>query len=185
MAKVLHHPLIFKGNMIKPIEQQAADTLLQQPQRIKIANKEYIAAPPTLATLAMVSSEITRLPKQKLNQNNIVTECLSNARYYLPIANIIAILILGAKEYNRQHEHFKLLDRLMHKKSKREILIEQIKNTLTPKQLNDILAQLLQGMELSDFFAISTFLTEVNILKATKVEKKKKKKTKATALGQS
>lgn len=165
------------------IEQQAAETILQSGKEVTIGNKAYHAAPPTLATLISVSNAITRLPHHKLNQDNIVAESLHYAKECRAIADILAILILGAKAYNepRSKSSSNLLNKLLHRKkqyTKGQTLAREICDTLTPSQLNTIFARLLQGMELSDFFALTTFLTEVNLLKPTKVE------TKATAPGQ-
>ncbi|KXB74563.1 hypothetical protein HMPREF1860_02002 [Prevotella amnii] len=168
--------------MSQPIEQQAADTILQNCKEVHIGNKTYHAAPPTLATLISVSRAITYLPHCKLNQDNIVAESLYIARHCEAIANILAILILGAKAYNEPSKTpSTILYRLLHikPKTKGDVLSYEVINTLTPTELSAIFSQLLQGMQLSDFFALTTFLTEVNLLKPTKVENK----TKATAHG--
>ena len=49
--------------MNKTIEQQVSDTILQQPTEIQVGEKKYSVAPPSIATLILVSKEISKLPK--------------------------------------------------------------------------------------------------------------------------
>ena len=171
----------------RTLEQKAADTILQQAARVKIGDKEYEAAPPSIATLILVSEAVSRLPQRKLDDKDIVSECLAVGRDCRPLGEIAAILILGARHINEtindpQTERKGLLGRLFRRKTKtitkKEALANEIIDTYTPKELHNLIAMLLGRMDLGDFFALTTFLTEVNLLRQTKVE------TETTAYGQ-
>ena len=169
------------------LEQKAADTILQRAAKVNIGGKEYEAAPPSIATLILVSEAVSRLPQRKLDEKSIVSECLAIAKDCRPLGDIAAILILGARHINEkandpQTERKGLFRRLFsHKQkhiTKKEALAKEIIDTYTPTELHGLIAMLLQRMDLADFFALTTFLTEVNLLRQTKVE------TETTAFGQ-
>lgn len=171
----------------RTIEQKAADTILQRAAKVKIGGKEYEAAPPSIATLILVSEAVSRLPQRKLDETNIVSECLSIAKDCRPLGDVAAILILGARHINEPandpHTEKKgLLRRFFTRKrktlTKKEALAQEIIDTYSPTELHGLLALLLQRMDLADFFALTTFLTEINLLRQTKVE------TETTVFGQ-
>ena len=163
----------------RTIEQKAADTILQKAAKVSIGGKEYEAAPPSIATL---------LPHHKLDDKNLVLESLNVAKHCKVLGDVAAILILGARHFNdRQNDPHKeskgWFRRLFCGKSKQaqrtqgETLSQEILETCSPRELYDLIAMLLQRMDLADFFALTTFLTEVNLLRQKKVE------TETTAFG--
>ena len=164
----------------RTLEQKAADTVLQRAAKVKVGGKEYEAASPSIATLVLVSEAVSRLPRRKLDGDILVTECLDVAKHCRPLGDVAAALILGARQYGETIPEPKkgLLTRfsgLFHKEgrtpeTKGEALSREILETYSPRQLYDLVAMLLQRMELADFFAVTTFLTEVNLLRRTKVE---------------
>ena len=169
------------------LEQKAADTILQRAAKVNIGGKEYEAAPPSIATLILVSEAVSRLPQRKLDDKSIVSECLAVAKDCRPLGDIAAIMILGARHINDKtndpHTEQKgWFRRLFSRKSKtvtkKEALAQEIIDTYTPSELHGLITMLLQRMDLADFFALTTFLTEVNLLRQTKVE------TETTAFGQ-
>ena len=173
--------------MAKTLEEKAADTILQRAAKVKIGGKEYEAAPPSIATLILVSEAVSRLPQRKLDNKSIVSECLAVAKDCRPLGDIAAIMILGARHINDKtndpHTEQKgWFRRLFSRKSKivtkKEALAQEIIDTYTPSELHGLITMLLQRMDLADFFALTTFLTEVNLLRQTKVE------TGTTAYGQ-
>lgn len=173
--------------MAKTLEEKAADTILQRAATVKIGGKEYEAAPPSIATLILVSEAVSRLPQRKLDDKSVVSECLAVAKDCRPLGEIAAILILGARHindkiYDPQTERKGLIRRFFCRKhktmTKKESLANEIIDTYTPSELHGLIAMLLQRMDLADFFALTTFLTEVNLLRQTKVE------TGTTAYGQ-
>ena len=173
--------------MAKTLEEKAADTILQRAAIVKIGGKEYEAAPPSIATLILVSEAVSRLPQRKLDDKSIVSECLAVAKDCRPLGDIAAIMILGARHINdktndphtEQKGWFRrLFSRRSNTVTKKEALAQEIIDTYTPSELHGLITMLLQRMDLADFFALTTFLTEVNLLRQTKVE------TGTTAYGQ-
>ncbi len=172
----------------RTLEEKAADTILQKAAKVKIGGKEYEAAPPSIATLILVSEAVSRLPQRKLNDDLLVSECLNVAKFCKPLGDIAAVMILGARHFNEkalnpQRARKGWFRRFFQRKptpptlTQGEILSREILETFSPKQLYDLVAMLLQRMNLSDFFALTTFLTEINLLRQTKVE------TETTAFG--
>lgn len=174
--------------MKKTLEQKAAEAILQKAATVTIGNFTYEAAPPSIATLILVSEAVSRLPQRKLDRSALVSECLDIAKDCKALGDIAAILVLGARAYNEKHfpEEAQQKRGFLQRRRKEdadvrthgEILAEEILNTLNPHELYDLIAMLLQRMDLGDFFALTTFLTEVNLLRQTKVE------TGTTASGQ-
>ncbi len=173
----------------RTLEQKAADTILQKAAKVNIGGKEYEAAPPSIATLILVSEAVSRLPHRRLDDKNLVLESLNVAKHCKVLGDVAAILILGARHFNEkvknpQKAEKGWLRRLFSRKPKLtqhtqgEILSQEILETYSPQKLYDLIAMLLQRMDLSDFFALTTFLTEVNLLRQTKVE------TETTVFGQ-
>jgi hypothetical protein len=183
------------------LETKTADTVLQQPVEVEIGGKTYKAAPPSIATLILVSSAVSRLPKIHLDGKNIASESLYIAKDCEALGEIVAILILGAKgvkETVKSVETVKAVETvekrrffgLVKKEEKVEkeekidvvtdrksILVKEILTELTPRQLSDMLGKLLAGMDLAFFFATTNSLIEINLLRKTK-------ETETTASGQ-
>ena len=159
----------------KTIEQAVAETILEKRQKINIGGKQYDFAPPSIATLILVSEAIARLPKQDFNPEKIVQESLNYAKHSRILAEIAAIIILGARqclgrEKDRQeHSKWRLFRRNRHTRDVKRLTDEIIFN-MSPRELNTLFARVLKTMELSDFFGLTTFLTEINLLQQTKVE---------------
>lgn len=166
----------------KTLEEKAAETILQKAAKINIGGKEYEAAHPSIATLILVSEAVSRLPKRALDSKNLVQECLSVAKDCRVLGDIAAILILGARHINDRENtpqtgRKKRLWGLFGSKVKadtgrtaKERLSQEILETMTPSDLYGTIAMLLQRMDLGDFFGLTTFLSEVNLLRQTKVE---------------
>lgn len=161
--------------MNKTIEQTVAETILEKRQKIDIGGKQYDIAPPSIATLILVSEAIARLPKQDFNPEKIVQESLNYAKHSRILAEIAAIIILGARqclgrEKDRQKQSkWRLFRRYKHTRDVKRLTDEIIFN-MSPRELNTFFARVLRTMELSDFFGLTTFLTEINLLQQTKVE---------------
>lgn len=176
----------------KTIEEKVAETILQKDIEVTVGGKKYKAAPASTATLILASEAVSRLPEINLDPEKVVEESLSVARECRPLGDIAAILILGAKNLTetvktRQTVEKRRLWGLVKWTEEVEVeqvidrkaeLAKQILEELSPRALNLLVAQLLQKMELGDFFGLTTFLTEINLMRPTKVE------TKTTASGQ-
>lgn len=168
--------------MEKTIEQKVAEAILQKEVKINIGGKEYTAASPSTATLILVSEAVSLLPHTKLDPDNVVGDCLSIAKDCRALGDVAAILLVGAHHINdiirTPHTEekrclwglFKYKRTVIREESKKKATARELLETLKPSELNALIAQLLQGMELGDFFGLTTFLTEINLLRRTKVE---------------
>lgn len=144
------------------IEQKTADALLQSEMTVTINNKQYNVAPPSIATLVMASSKIAELPSVELNKDNILMETIAIAPECAIVSDIIAILILGAKKIKREGKCWWN----PFKKSEFEALKNEIEESVTPRELQELLAGLLMRMDIGDFFGVTTSLIGVNLTKA-------------------
>lgn len=177
--------------MTQTIEQKAASTILQKPETITVGAATYSIAPPSTATLILVSEAITRLPHIRLDEKNVMEQSLAIAKDCRVLGEIAAILILGAKDIDcppkrRSNGKKRRLWGLLPPRpvapsgqSRKMQLSRELLENLSPSQLHDIIARTLMKMEVGDFFGLTTFLTGINLLRPTKVV------TEATASGQS
>lgn len=170
--------------MDKTIEQKVSETILQQPEEITVGEKTYKAAPPSVATLILASEAVSRLPQIKLDTEKVVEESLSVAKDCRALGDIIAILILGAKHLtetvkSRETKEKRYLCGLLRRKHEVEVevtidrkaeLANEILENISPTNLYILFATLLQKMQIQDFFGLTTFLTEINLLRQTKVD---------------
>ncbi len=156
--------------MKKPIESKVADTILQRGQEVVIGDKTYQVAPPSTATLILVSELVAQMPNIRLDADQVMAESLKVAKDCKVIGNIIAVLILGAKALKQKKSKtwFSWFNRK--KANKQSELAEEILNNITPIELNGLVQKLLGAMEISFFFGISTFLIGINLTKETKTE---------------
>lgn len=178
--------------MEQTLEEKTANTILQKSREVRIGDKTYTAAQPSTATLILVSEAVSHLPKVKLNDKDIASECLSIAKDCRLLGDIAAILILGARHITETvrtpHTDEKRLfwGLIRYKQTvireqtidRKGALAKEILEELSPLELHSLIGNLLSGMDLADFFALTTFLTEINLLRQTKVE------TGTTASGQ-
>jgi hypothetical protein len=148
------------------LETKTANAILQQPVEVQIGEKTYQVAPPSIATLILASSAISKLPQLKLDSENIASESLYIAKDCGALGEIVAILILGAKGLEEEKKTFFGLKRA--KVDRKSILASEILAELTPKRLSEILGEMLAGMDLAFFFATITSLTEINLLRKTR-----------------
>lgn len=166
--------------MADTIEKKVAEAILQQPIEISVGTHTYTIAPPSIATLIMASEAVSRLPHLKLDTEKVVEETLSVAKDCRAMGEIVAILILGAKRLRernvrrvkRQYRLFRGLIKFCTYKDvdEKEQLTDELLETLTPEELYLLLAQILTKMQIQDFFGLTTFLCEINLLRQTKVD---------------
>lgn len=169
-----------------------AETILQTSttgSTISIDGQEYTITDPTPATLMMVSSEVSKLPKVDMGSENILFEVLRTAKDMQPIGRIAAILILGAKRIREDNEQggnkgcstpttrrygwFAFLTKknkkeVVRKKSELDTLAQKCLETVTIRTLSAFIGKRLSEMQVGDFFGLTTSLSAVNLLKATK-----------------
>lgn len=163
------------------IETKVSQTILQQKEEIVIGGKTYTIAPPSVATLILASEVVSHLPQDKLNEDKIVEETLSIAKECREIGDLAAILILGAKHINdrverREKRRKRFLWGLIHvdrevrvAETAKEALSRELLEDTTPKDLHQAIARILLKMQVGDFFGLTTFLTEINLIRPTKV----------------
>lgn len=156
------------------IEKKVADTILQKPYKIEIGGVTYEVAPPSIATLVIVSGLVAKLPQANLNEKNILLETLRVAKDCSLLGDIVATLILGAD--NLEEERMIIQKRywgIVRKEVKvkidnQRILSDKILKKLTPRQVNNTAIEILNRMEVGDFFGLTASLIEVNLTKPTK-----------------
>ncbi len=171
-------------------EQRVAQTILQQPEEITIGDKTYIIAPPSTATLILVSGAVSRLPHIELDEKKIMEESLYVAKDCEVLGEIAATLILGAKHINDTVESrhiekkrhlwglFSTKHEVVKIETKKDRLCRELMEEATPRDLHNLIAKALLKMQIADFFGLTTFLTGINLMRPTKVV------TEATASGQ-
>lgn len=158
----------------KTIEQKTTDTILQRAQEISIGNEVYQVSPPTTATLILASELIIKLPSIKLDEDNMITEALYIAKDCRVLGDIVAVLILGAKNLRTAKTIVKKrLFGLIRETEQIVVdnqaeLADKVLNYLSPQQFNQLLNHLLKTMQVSDFFGSTTSLVEINLLRQTR-----------------
>lgn len=154
--------------MENAIEQKVASAILQKPIELTIDGERYTVPQPTIATLILASQEIGKLPNIPMDSKNPILDSVAKAEYYKNIGRVYATIILGAKRVNDE----RTTGRLLWKRKEKMIdyISRKIVEEYTPRQLNEMLGELLGGMELAFFFAITTSLNDINNLKPTKTQ---------------
>lgn len=173
--------------MSKTQEQKVAAAVLQTPTKIKVGGTTYEVEPPTLATLITVSEIVSAFPPPPdKDGSDFVTASLAYAASCKPLGLLAATLILGAR-VAKEKADVSLFVRIKRwfgmkgaeERTRGEVLGEEILEHCTAKEVQAIVAETLKQMEISSFFALTTFLHGVNLLRPTKVE------SETTASGQS
>ena len=170
--------------MDKTIEQKVAETILQKPLTLKVGKDTYEVRPPSLATLILASEEIARLPETRINPENLTVESLANISEYSPLADILAVLILGAKGLKSQRVEKKsrffglvTAEKTVEVDTKANLSAKILEEWTIP-QMREAFTSIVSRMGLVDFFALTVSLREVNMLRRTR-------ETGTTASGQS
>lgn len=179
--------------MKQTLESKTADTILQDPISIEIGGRRYDVAPPSIATLVLVSKEISTLPDAQLDDTErLMQDTLSVAKDCNAIGNIAAVLVLGAKGCKTKKRivprrkkysffwgllHFSRQVQVEEEYNPKEEFARKLMEDMTPRDVQNLIARILQQMQIGDFFGLTTFLLEVNLTRQTKVDS-------ATAYGQ-
>lgn len=169
------------------LEKLVTDAILQRASDvIVIDGTEYPIAPPTPATLILVSELVSKLPVVNRQTDNILLEVLSIAKDLSVIGKIAATLILGAKRIKERRyktithtsetkrwswRKFRfVVDRATTTEMALEVdyLAELILNEVTNETLVKLVSKRLGLMQIGDFFELTTFLSEANHLKRTR-----------------
>ena len=159
--------------MKKTIETKAADVILQRKQEVNIAGTDYSVAPPTLATVIMLSELVSYIPQfnTKAEGWDKVSEMLRIGKDCRILGDIVALQVLGAKGLKKEQVIEKKLFWWSTKKKvvvdKQKELAKILLTEITPEELYNLYIELLYGMEIGHFFAFTASLAEVNLLKPT------------------
>lgn len=169
--------------MEQTTEAKVAQTVLQEPTQVTVGDRIFDVAPPTLKTLILASAAISQLPQEQLDHDHIVQETLYIAKNCAVLGDVAAILILGAKGLKetatRPRKGLLGLLGFKHKVviDRQTELANYLLENLSAKSLRDVIMSLVQKLQLGDFFGLTTFLIDLNLLRPTKVEE-------TTAFGQ-
>ncbi|MBQ9639115.1 MAG: hypothetical protein IJV22_06135 [Bacteroidales bacterium] len=144
-------------------EKQVADTILQQPKRMKIGARYYTVSAPTTAHLIMASAAISELPYIDIdNQQNVLEYVLKEAQHCTAIGKVLATMLVSARGSMGRG----LLHRVW------EWRVARLSRRLMERSSNDDMIkaayELLSRQQVQSFFALIAFLGGVNMTKPTK-----------------
>ncbi|MFW5481612.1 MAG: hypothetical protein ACOCN9_01835 [Prevotella sp.] len=172
----------------KTIEQAVVDTLVLENMNghtINVAGQTYTFTDPTPATLMMVSAEVSKMPAIDAKTNNVLYEVLLKAKDARPIGRIAAILLLGAKRIKQNrivpfcHQErkwswrkFRFVNTWVKCSDQNELdyLTDRILEEVNTKTLAQFIWKRIREMQVGDFFGLTTSLSEINMIRATKEE---------------
>lgn len=149
----------------KTIERKVAETILQQPKKLKIGGKNYRLSTITFATIVEMSAIVSELPTDMSDtQANPIVSSLRYGKEYGSTPMVISTAMVSAM--------WMLLGRIGHSVFRMRVRNKARRLSVmhTPKELNDAAQELVSNAELAHFFVLTTFLAGVNMIKATKVE---------------
>lgn len=155
-------------------EKKVADAVLQRPHVEEICGVRYEIAPPSTATLILVSELVAELPRVDLGKDDILTEVLGIARNCRLVGDIVATLMLGAlgltetKTIRKKHLFGLWKTEKVVSIDKRAELSRILLERITPKELFNLSVRLFKMMETDDFFALTASLIAANVTKPTK-----------------
>lgn len=167
--------------MDNTIENKVAAAILEKDiAEMEIEGKTYKIAPPSIATLVLVSEIISHFPivEQQVPKEKVLYYVLHYAKQFSALGEMTAILILGAKglkEERIETVEKRYLFGLIRRKQEREVIIDKkaelakiIMENVRPSVLFNLVVKRLNQLEITSFFGITTSLSEANILKPTK-----------------
>lgn len=162
------------------IESKVASAILERPvASVELDGVKYDIAPPSIATLILVSEIVSTLPEVKpVSGDKILYSVLHIAKDYRALGDIVAVLILGAKGLTETTTR-KIVKRRLFGLKKVEVeetvtidrkseLAKVVLENMRPSVMLNVIVRRLQDLEVGDFFGITTSLSEANILKPTK-----------------
>lgn len=150
------------------VEALIADTINQNPIKIKFRGKEMEIPRPTLGTMIEASKHISKLPEfgVKMDAASAVQQSLNVAKDCGKIAEILAIFILGKKDMYKEYRLFGFTIRKVDRVKK---LAAEIEN-MTSQEIADIMVAVFSSMDCAFFLGIITSLQGINTLKRTTTE---------------
>lgn len=171
-------------------EKKVADAILENAtDSITIGGVDYPIAPPTTATLILVSSLVSTMPVVDKGAANPLYEVLATAKDMAVVGKIAATLILGAKRVKERRKAVKteagagtVARRRWHwpwrtaggteakpvEVLEVDALAERLLDEVPTQRLCDIVVKRLGQSQFGDFFVLTTSLSEVNLLRRTR-----------------
>ena len=138
-------------------EERVADTLLQAPAVVALGGRTFRVAPPSVATLVLLSAVVSRLPRFE-GDGGLPAGATEAARgermLLLAIARAEGCEAVG---YRRR--------RRWRRATEGERLGRWLLERVPPRELFNAFARLVWGMQVADFFAFTAFLQEANMLR--------------------
>ena len=160
------------------LETSVADAILQRRKTFTAGGYEYEVAPPSPATLILLSELCAELPPLNANSDENVLQCvLRSAKDLRILGKIVATLIIGAKairEFEQaerdeaKNNGFWFFCRKAKTRKPVDELAEWLMENATPSELNAIVVSRLADMQIGDFFGLTASLAVQNHLKATR-----------------
>ena len=149
------------------MEEQVAQTLLEEPTTVTIGGEAYQVAPPSIFTLVRASKYISKIPTDTISEGNILGSIIHNAEEYENIAWAISVILLG-KDFTQIVTYPKW--QFWRKKknvTKGELLAKKLINTPNTEVSAAFFKELGQ-IDIRAFFVITTSLKGMMITKPTK-----------------
>ena len=149
------------------MEEQVAQTLLEEPTAVTIGGEAYQVAPPSIFTLVRASKYISKIPTDTINEGNILGSIVHNAEEYENIAWAISVIVLG-KKFTEVVTYPKW--QFWRKKknvTKGELLAKKLINTPIT-EVSAAFFKVLGQIDIRAFFIVSTSLKGMMITKPTK-----------------
>ena len=149
------------------MEEQVAQTLLEEPTTVTIGGEAYKVAPPSIFTLVRASKYISKIPTDTINETNILGSIIHNAEEYENIAWAIAVILLG----NHFTEIVTYPKWQFWRKNKSVTKGEILSKKLMKAPINEVSTaffKVLGQMDIRSFFVITTSLKGMMITKPTK-----------------
>lgn len=185
---LFYYQIMNKEKHIPTLEEAVASSLLETPTgEVEVCGAKFPLCSPTPATLIMLSSIASRLPRISRGSANILSEVLTTAHTVgADLGRALAVLILGAKRVREGRritlDHTRKVRRFSFRKMRfvekeqtfhssvreYEWLSERVLEELSPDALLSAVAQRLNMMQVGSFFELTAFLSEANMLKATR-----------------
>lgn len=176
-----------KINKSDSIEKKVADAILERDSvSLTIDGHTYPIAPPTPATIILISELVAEMPVVEISAENILTEVLKTAKDMRIVGDIAAALVLGGARVKEQ----RMVEKSVVKPCRRfnwrrlrfvpgtkteyvyvpevERLAELILDHCEPRTLNDVVTKRLTNAQIGDFFGLTTSLSEANAIKRTR-----------------
>ena len=149
------------------MEEQVAQTLLEEPTTVTIGGEAYKVAPPSIFTLVRASKYISKIPTDTISEGNVFGSIIHNAEDYENIAWAISVIVLG-DDFNKLSPYPK---RQFWRRKKNITKGELLAKKLIKTPINEVSTaffKVLGQMDIRSFFVITTSLKGMMITKPTK-----------------